>query len=393
MLDLAKVLPAIEEMLSEHERGDLSLAGALALAVSTISAASAEELAEKVDAVSTSWLLARPMEPTLNAQPLPDSPGSYVVVAADGSQIPADRNEAIHCFLLNTGTALIQYGEGARAELRSNPTLHFREEETTVDIDGESRSLSSRQIQARRFMAECDALESLLENAAETGLPALAFADGTLILWPLEAAEKKERDVSVGRLNRLLDSARSRRIPVAGYVSRPGSRDVVNTLRASLCGFEKAQCRLKCPSRSELRQNSPCGPLDDLTDAVLFGHTLNRGERTPVFGSRSKVLEEYSIHNQTVFFYLNVGVETARIEIPRWVAEDDELLNRVHALAFDQAMKGAGYPRALTESHECAIVRGPERSAFFQLVETAMIRRGIPVSITRKALAKRTRTV
>jgi hypothetical protein len=142
-----------------------------------------------------------------------------------------------------------------------------------------------------------------------------------------------------------------------------------------------------------LKRTAPCGGIEALTDDLLFSTLLQPGERSALFGSRSKILNEYGPDNKTCFFYLHAGSEIARIELPRWVAQDSRLLAQAHALAFDQAEKGQGYPRALTEAHERAIVRGADRNAFFTLMERFMAKEHQQVHITRKALAKRTRSI
>ena len=91
-----------------------------------------------------------------------------------------------------------------------------------------------------------------------------------------------------------------------------------------------------------------------------------------MFGSSSKILNEYPEPQKTHFFYLHTGAEVARIELPAWASEDREMLSRVHALAYDQSRKGNGYPLALAEAHELAVIRVAERDAFFSLARTAI---------------------
>ncbi len=86
------------------------------------------------------------------------------------------------------------------------------------------------------------------------------------------------------------------------------------------------------------------------------------------------------------FFYLNVGPEIVRIEIPKWVAKDVALLQRVHAMAHDQAQKGQGYPVSLSEAHEQAVIRSSEREQFYRLLENLYIQKGLEVNLSRKVL-------
>jgi hypothetical protein len=107
-----------------------------------------------------------------------------------------------------------------------------------------------------------------------------------------------------------------------------------------------------------------------------------------VFESTSRVLADYGPH-QIFFFYVHAGDEVGRVEVPRYVAEDDELLDLVHATIVDQAAKGGGYPVSLSEAHERAVVRGSEREGFYRHLEEVFVRNDIGVVASRKSLRKR----
>jgi hypothetical protein len=53
---------------------------------------------------------------------------------------------------------------------------------------------------------------------------------------------------------------------------------------------------------------------------------------------------------------MRVGRGIARVEIPRWVAENPGMVALVHTLIYDQCMKGQGYPVALARAHEQALM-------------------------------------
>ena len=88
------------------------------------------------------------------------------------------------------------------------------------------------------------------------------------------------------------------------------------------------------------------------------------------------------------FFYVNVGSEMARVEVPAWVAEDEALLALTHSLLLDQCRKGLGYPVAIMEAHEQAVIGGHERELFRQMVEETLTRHGLDVSTSEKARSK-----
>ena len=60
------------------------------------------------------------------------------------------------------------------------------------------------------------------------------------------------------------------------------------------------------------------------------------------------------------------------MEIPEWVGRDSSLLELVHSVCIDQIRKGDGYPVALAEAHELAVVRGAERDVFFAIMQERM---------------------
>ena len=89
------------------------------------------------------------------------------------------------------------------------------------------------------------------------------------------------------------------------------------------------------------------------------------------------------------FFYLHVGAEIGRVEIPQWVAEDEELLDMVHACVYDQAEKGQGYPVTLSEAHERAVVRGADREAFYRVLRDMYVKNDIKTQVSTKSFKKR----
>lgn len=329
-----------------------------------------------------SWPAAQCPEPPSLVRPLPyPTPAAYTALATDGSQIPLDRHAVAPCFLINVGEIALHYGSGERPRLTSQATLHYKDEDIYAK-DGEvgATVISEKEVGTRRMLAESAALAALIaeHSARET----VALVDDPLILVFADQREKADdqREI-VEEFCEMLKAAQTARTPVIGYLSRPGARDVIGALRLTLCG-----------DGCEHDAASPCAELAHLTDAPLFARLLpDPGDRSPVFISEARSLALYPEEQRIVFFYLNVGAEIARIEIPQWVGDDPALLDRAHVLAYDQARKGQGYPVALAEAHERAVVRGPERAAFFQLVESAFVRADLPALQTRKALSKRTR--
>ena len=64
-----------------------------------------------------------------------------------------------------------------------------------------------------------------------------------------------------------------------------------------------------------------------------------------------------------------------------------------HAGLLAQAEKGHGYPIALQEAHEQAVVSGADRDYFAQLAEEMLVEEGLPTGTSQKSRSKRTRFI
>jgi len=68
-------------------------------------------------------------------------------------------------------------------------------------------------------------------------------------------------------------------------------------------------------------------------------------------------------------------------------------LNLTHNIVLDQCKRGQGYPVALSEAHEKAVVTGVDREQFWELVEESLIEEKISSYTSTKNRSKRTRWV
>ena len=99
--------------------------------------------------------------------------------------------------------------------------------------------------------------------------------------------------------------------------------------------------------------------------------------------------ENYGDDLQVNFYYLNVGEEIARVEVPEWVARDTRLLDLGHSLILDQCRRGQGYPVAISEAHEQAVVRAADRRLFKEMVSQSLEREGLSAFASEKDRSKR----
>lgn len=385
MLNFPFLKPQVNKMIEEKRKLEEGFLEKINLAWSEFKLRSKdwEKLSEKVKLSKTSWLLPCIFSSFDGTYPLPPRPSSYTALSSDGSQIFPDRHEALPCYLINVGSVVLQYGTGGKAHLNSYPRFFFRDEDRFTTWDGRKIPADAAVISEKRGLMEFEEILKLGEEC-ENRENAIAISDGTLILWRLEGTPDDFKTEIMNSFIRTMDRLKSLRIPLVGYISFPGGTDVINALRVGLCPEEVSYCN-QCPY-THLPQ-LPCAPIEGVTDRILFSRILRPGERSSLFESSSRILESYADHS-IYFFYLNIGEEIARIEIPKWVAEDKGFLNLVHTLIFDQAKKGNGYPAALIEAHEQAVVKGKDRDFFFELIREALIKSDFKVTVSRKGLSK-----
>jgi hypothetical protein len=350
--------------------------------------------------------MALPTEEPVDASfPAPHRTGSVTVVAVDGSQIEPDYHEVSACFVINVGGAVFHYepapSPGA-ASLTSQPRLFFHRDDVEPEEESEARFGTWEDLDATRMLAESSRLRDLLEAEKRPGRPLLAFLDGPLIAWRLGWIEPRSRRQEAARNFLMsLDAGRDAAAPVVGYLSRTRSPDVIGLLKFTCCETAVAtgQFCARCAAAWRRRdaapgtpKGAPCfAPVDGLIDTDLFRLLLTRpGERSAVFESNSSVLEQlYDEHRRIGFFFLNAGLEIARVEVPEWVWRDRAMLDTVHAIVYEQIRLGKGYPIAISEAHEQAVVRGPERQAFFELLRRTQGRAGLWADVSAKAHRKR----
>ena len=352
------------------------------------------KLREKIAASRTTWLVAGLVEGLDGRYAPPPLPTDFAVLAADGSHIDVDRHRSTRCYLINIGSVMLRYGTGPDARLNSHPSLFAGDGDLVIAdpaVPGREQPIEGALLGIKRAVAECRGLVDLAAGM-DTRVPTLALLDGTLILWNLSPyADFVVHEMLVKGFLPCLDDLRKlaagRRLALASYISYPRSTDVANALKVAVCPREKVDSD-RCPA-CETRE---CEALAGVRDRDLFEGLLESGERSPVFLSPSRILERYGPH-AVHFFYVKLDDEVARVEVPMWVARDDDLLGLAHGLVLDQCRRGHGYPVSLSEAHEKAVVTGADAEGFWRLVEASMVGERMPVTGSAKNRSKRTRWV
>ncbi len=296
-----------------------------------------------------------PLEHSLTARyPLPTQVPPYTLLAADGSQIAPDRHAATLFALINISLIRLQPGSGYTPDIFTESQLLFDEELYTEDgsLLSESMLAMRRDLRERSFLAE---------KAREAPKPAIALTDGPLELWGLKETEGADSyRQALEEYLRILKRLRGENVIPAGYVDKPMANLVVRLLEIAML------------SEEELKNAKSRYPLRGVTDRWLFGERgrplLRAGERSVVFGLQSRSRQFYRDEIALHFFYLNVGDDDhpwpVRVEIPAWVAEDQTLLDLLHAALVDQCrqMGTRPFPYLLHRAHEIALVTHEEKT-------------------------------
>lgn len=401
-LDLEQVASPIQKLAQHIKSREREARERLGRALETASALGPDEVALLRERVENSrgkvrWPAAGIGETMFQRYALPPALPDFSVLAVDGSHVEVDRHRSVQCYLINLGRARLDYGQQPGASLSSTPFLYSEEKDLTLKGPGpssEEEPIEGALLGARRSVEECRALATMAEDAPGEH-PVLALLDGSLILWGLTAQPPFVRQALVDNglipaLDRMRSVSARRPLALASYISSPRSTDVVNALRMHLCPHDVPDCGKHCFTR-EAKQE--CQAVGGVADQDLFRHILSPGERSPVFSSSASIVRNCYGPHQVAFFYLHVGEEIARVEAPRWVVDQRSLLDVAHFICFDQCQRGLGYPAALSEAHEQAVVTTADRASFWAMVERAIIEEDLTGQDSAKSRSKLRRWV
>ena len=392
-LDLTKVAAQIWGMVAGLKAGDEERRKHLQYALNVLRDKSIDfdQLRKRIEDSQhkTTWLVAGLVDGLDQRYKPPPLPPKFTVIATDGSHIDVDRHKSTRCYLINIGAAVLDYGTRPDARLDSYPQLYSEPEDLVIASDkGRGQPVEGVLLGIKRGVEETKHLAALAKELSPNS-PALALIDGSLILWGLEAYPEFVTEALLDKgFIPCLEEVRKLKIALASYISFPRSTDVVNALRVAICPYETPDCDRYCPNKTK-----NCDKVAGVQDRELFINLLGQGERSALFISQSSIVQKRYGEHRVYFFYLRVGDEIARVEIPQWVAKDESLLNLTHGLILDQCRRGLGYPVALSEAHEKAVVTAADREEFWQVVESLMVEEHMPTPTSAKSFSKRTRWV
>ncbi|MDP6141946.1 MAG: DNA double-strand break repair nuclease NurA [Dehalococcoidales bacterium] len=402
-LDLTKIAQQVEKMVAHFNGSGRQRQQRLkkALDILTNEATNLDKLRKKIASSKTSWLVAEPVDEPDRHYASPPAPEDFTIIATDGSNIDVDRHQLIKCYLINIGSVILNYGTNSGAVLDSSPHLYSDDEDlviTSPEANRRGQPIEGALLGIKRGVEECRHLARIAVELPANG-QVLALLDGSLILWGLVSKDYPEFVTQALLDNgflRYLDQMRKlnnsqKKLATASYISFPRSTDVVNALRVAICPYQAPNCDRYCDKISWGKRE--CDNISGVTDRELFSALLDEKERSALFISQSSIVKKRYGAHRVYFFYLKVDDEIARIEIPEWVALNESRLELTHVLILDQCRRGHGYPVALAEAHEQAVITGADRGNLQQLMETLMAEECLPTTTSAKSRSKRTRWI
>ncbi len=296
----------------------------------------------------------------------------YHVISVDGSQIYPDRHHGVRCYLINVGAVTLHYTAIKPVEFYNVPYVFAdTENEQNVELSTELVNGKRQELELSSGVQLADVLQKSLPDAA----PMLLLFDGSLIFWHLEAKNNLFKELFFSRYIASLFDLYRKKIPCASYISAPKSRELVNLIKLHLCNGNVA-------NQESYKE------VERLVDTTIASFFIAQGERTGVFKNHASISEEYPEVVHPYFFYLHVGTEIGRVEIPAWIAHDVALTDQIASIIYDQCLKGRGYPVALAEAHEQAVVKGPDRDFFYHLIAKMSLERKRKMGFSQKMLKK-----
>ena len=308
----------------------------------------------------------------------PHLPGGAILIAADGSQILPDRHSALQYGLINVGAIILKLNSGLAPVIRIDSRLLFEEKLSTPS----GAPMSEGMLALLRDTEERTRLLDLAQEFGEPDVPVVTFTDGPIELWSVRDGEDASLfDQSLKKYLSVLSKLQERGIATAGYIDKPSSDPLIRLLEVATATDEDLQ---------KLREFHP---LRGVTDRWLFSGgiagLLSPGERSAIFGFQSKSERDYKGSLALHFFYVNISAEQrlpkiARVDIPKWMADDPEKLGLLHAVIIQQCrvMGAKPYPYLLHRAHESAVVSFEEKRQVDQMLALELQRNGIELDET-----------
>jgi hypothetical protein len=331
---------------------------------------------------------------TIHEEPALTIPTMHLL-AGDGSQIFPDRHDVIEFGLVNVGIIHMILGNSTAPTVTRASRLLYpglggaAYEDITEDMVSFLRDVDERVMLGER-------LKQVRLDYAELHhgemLPAMLLVDGPLELFG-EPRNERRYKAEYERYFRSLGLIQQRQGSIAGYIDKPRSALLVRTLEL-----------METPEDVLMEgHQEPPRLFPQVTDIGLFADRLKPGQRTAVFQLASSGADDFQRFDPALrlfLFYINVGYYQrdgspmnvfARVELPGWVADNDDWVALLHKVLLQQcrSLGTHPYPYLLHRAHEIAIVKHMEKDEVSRLITAELMSQGVVTELaSQKALNK-----
>jgi hypothetical protein len=285
--------------------------------------------------------------------------------AVDGSQITPSKEISLPVgafqigWFVNPHDAEQDYVKDIDFEILAPDELLDKEE----DVLG----FPDREVNARRFVQECERLVGLIEEAQEAKIKPVCFFDGSLVISFVQHMDSALQHRYVGAVTALLSASEACRVPVVGYIDGSYARDLI----AMLIHVSDAELQ------------------GSISDGAVLRHQLDWGDRSAAYVCAREDAVEQQYYEDIVFVYLKTTADSrlARLDVPRWVMEEGQLEHVVDVVRAECVI-GNGYPYALETADAVAVITHRDRERFYRVFQAFAEEQGLPLRFSRKATSK-----
>ncbi len=315
-----------------------------------------------------------PLDTAVDAPPLP---AQATLIAVDGSQIVPDRHAPFVYNLVNIGGIVYFHGRETAPDTFAIPQLTFPPAEQLDDRDfqdGDSVTLERDTFEMHTLADKVGDYRQ--RQPADEAI--LAIMDQRLLYVPATEMAPAAKNQAIEAWQKGMKRIHDQKSWLIGYIDRPAKSSVIALLYAL--------------------QNPPdpnrLGDWAGLMDRDLFAQFLAPGQRSKLFIDVSLANEKFkgfSGQQEICFFYLNPGQsgqDIARVDVPRWVAEDNTAVDTIHALLVNQCQLLGRYPYVIARADEMAVVTHQDRERLEFLIGRKLLAQGLNLTESNKQLMK-----
>jgi len=289
--------------------------------------------------------------------------------AVDGSQISPAKDFSVPVGAVQVGWYENPHAPG-RAYVKDLSFEVLAPDELGDEAEG-ATGFPDWRVNWRRFELECQTLiDYMTAQAGESPAP-ICFFDGSLIVSFAQRMRPEQRDPYVRKVIEMLNASQRNRVPLVGYIDASHAKDLI-TMVSILLGE----------------------PTPRVSDGALLQPRMNWGDRSLAYvcarddAGRSPDGPQY--YDRVCFVYLKTTGDgpPARLDLPRWLAEDQTELARVLDVVRAECVVGNGYPYAIETADAVAVITMQDRQRFYATFQQFAEREKLGLRLSRKATSK-----